>query len=37
MCTQESNAPIVQIGLSQESMKAQPVGQVVKFSDWAKI
>lgn len=27
--TQESNAPIVQIGHSQDSMNAQPVGQVV--------
>lgn len=32
MWTQESNAPMVQMGESQESMKAQPVGQVVRFS-----
>ena len=32
ICTQESNAPIVQIGDNQLSIKAQPVGQVVRFS-----
>lgn len=34
---QESNDPIVQIGLSQASIKAHPVGQVVKFSVCAKM
>lgn len=37
MWTQESKAPIVQMGLSQESMNAHPVGQVVRFSVWAKM
>lgn len=32
MCTQESKAPMVQIGDSQASMNAQPDGQVVRFS-----
>ena len=36
MCTQESKAPIVHIGLSQASMKAHPVGHVVEFSVCAK-
>ena len=36
MCTHESNAPIVHMGESQASMKAQPSGQVVKFSTWPK-
>lgn len=29
ICTQESNAPIVQIGHNQDSIKVQPVGHVV--------
>lgn len=37
ICTHESNAPIVQIGDSQASMKAHPVGHVVKFSTLAKM
>ena len=37
MCTQESNPPIVQIGLNHDSIKAQPVGQVVRFSVSAKM
>jgi len=37
ICTQESKAPIVQIGESHASIKDQPVGQVVRFSSWAKI
>ena len=37
MWTQLSNAPIVQIGESQEIMNAHPVGHVVRFSVWVKI
>lgn len=37
ICTAESNPPMVQIGLSQESMNAQPDGQVVRFSTWVKM
>lgn len=29
ICTQESNAPMVQIGQSQDSIKVQPVGHVI--------
>jgi hypothetical protein len=32
ICTQESKSPMVQIGDIQANIKAQPVGQVVKFS-----
>lgn len=37
ICTQESKAPMVHIGESQASIKAQPVGHVVRFSTSAKI
>lgn len=37
MWTQLSKAPMVQIGDSHASMKAQPVGQVVRFSTVAKM
>lgn len=37
MCTQLSNEPIVQIGLSHESMNVHPVGQDVRFSVCVKI
>lgn len=36
MCTQESKAPIVQIGHSHDSINAQPVGHVVSFSERPK-
>ena len=34
--TQESNAPIVQIGDSQESIKVHPDGHAVSFIAWLK-
>lgn len=37
MCTHESKAPMVQMGDSQASMNAQPVGQVVRFATLAKM
>jgi hypothetical protein len=37
MCTQLSIPLTVQIGLNQPSMKAHPIGQVVKFSKSVKI
>jgi hypothetical protein len=37
ICTAESNPPMVQIGLSQDSMNAHPDGQVVRFSTCVKI
>lgn len=37
MWTQLSKAPMVQMGDSHASMKAQPVGQVVRFSRVAKM
>ena len=37
ICTQLSNDPIVQIGLSQLNINAHPVGHVVKFSVRPKI
>jgi hypothetical protein len=36
MWTQESKAPIVQIGESQASINAHPVGHVVRFSNFPK-
>lgn len=37
ICTQESNAPIVQIGHSQDSIKVQPVGHSVpSLAIWPK-
>ena len=37
LCTQESNAPMVQIGDSHASMNVQPVGHSVRFITSAKI
>ena len=37
MCTQESNAPMVQMGDSHASIKVQPLGHVVRLSSVAKM